>query len=423
MPFHCVHGGIPCNLAPAHFTVHVVQVRLNFAPGKHSEASGLHWHTRCRISPVAPVFSHKFCELEDKGAALFPAEAGIGDGLAVDAFADLLAAVFDVALDHEAFHDAGDVGRVAAAGHDVFGDADLLHVFLAGVVVIAVDDDGGIGKGTFSIKVENFLQVLVVVVRHAGAEVVHIAAEDGVGERISCGVDFPSVEEEVLLILCGFDGVHHDGEVAGGRVLHADGDTGAAGDHAVQLVLDGTRADRAVGEEVGEVAVVFRVEDLFGAGEAGLFDDVDVHTADGFDAFHHVFIAFGVWLVEHAFVSFADGSRLIRVDSGYDEELVLHFICDFRKARAVVEDGRLIVCRAGTDDEEKSVVFAGHDVLDDLVSFCFHLSVWCAQRDLLLHFNRFRQFADESHLFFHRFDSFKWKSGSGFRVSPGRAGP
>ena len=33
--FVSIRGGIPCNLAPAHFTVHVVQVRLNFALGKH----------------------------------------------------------------------------------------------------------------------------------------------------------------------------------------------------------------------------------------------------------------------------------------------------------------------------------------------------------------------------------------------------
>ena len=374
-----------------------------------------------RARSAEPVSSHKFRELENESAALFPAEAGVGDGLAVDAFADLLTAIFDVALDHEAFHDAGDVRGVAAAGHDVFGDADLLHVFLAGVVMVAVDNDGGIGEGTFSIKIEDFLQVLVVVVRHAGAEVVHVAAENGMGERISCGVDFPAVEEEVLLILCGFDGVHHDGEVAGGRVLHADRDTCAAGDHAVELVLDGTRADRAVGEKIREVAVVFRIEDLFGAGEAGLFDDVDVHASDGFDAFHHVFIAFGIRLVEHAFIAFADGSRLIRVDSGHNEELVFHLVSDFRKTRAVVEDGGLIVCRAGADDEKKSVVFPCHDVLDDLVSFCFQLSVWCAQQDLLLHFDRFRQFPDEFHLFFHRVGSFGWKSGSGFRVSPGRA--
>ena len=37
--FVSIHGGIPCNLAPAHFTVHVVQVRLNFALGFVREAN------------------------------------------------------------------------------------------------------------------------------------------------------------------------------------------------------------------------------------------------------------------------------------------------------------------------------------------------------------------------------------------------
>ena len=37
--FVSIHGGIPCNLATAHFTVHVVQVRLNFALGFAREAN------------------------------------------------------------------------------------------------------------------------------------------------------------------------------------------------------------------------------------------------------------------------------------------------------------------------------------------------------------------------------------------------
>ena len=37
--FVSIHGGIPCNLAPAHFTVHVVQVRLSFALGFAVEAN------------------------------------------------------------------------------------------------------------------------------------------------------------------------------------------------------------------------------------------------------------------------------------------------------------------------------------------------------------------------------------------------
>ena len=39
--FISIHGESPCNLAPAHFTVHVVQVRLNFALGFAHEANPL----------------------------------------------------------------------------------------------------------------------------------------------------------------------------------------------------------------------------------------------------------------------------------------------------------------------------------------------------------------------------------------------
>lgn len=37
--FVSIHGGVPCNLAPAYFTVHVVQIRLNFALGFVVEAN------------------------------------------------------------------------------------------------------------------------------------------------------------------------------------------------------------------------------------------------------------------------------------------------------------------------------------------------------------------------------------------------
>ena len=49
--------GIPCNLAPAHFTVHVVQVRLNFALGFVVEANPLF---ETGFSPGCPFFSFDF---------------------------------------------------------------------------------------------------------------------------------------------------------------------------------------------------------------------------------------------------------------------------------------------------------------------------------------------------------------------------
>ena len=55
--FISIHGGIPCNLAPAHFTVHVVQVRLNFALGFVVEANPLF---ETGFSPGCPFFSFDF---------------------------------------------------------------------------------------------------------------------------------------------------------------------------------------------------------------------------------------------------------------------------------------------------------------------------------------------------------------------------
>ena len=45
--------------------------------------------------------SDSVCEVEDHSFGLCPTEAGVGDGLAVNAAADRLCAVLDVALYHE----------------------------------------------------------------------------------------------------------------------------------------------------------------------------------------------------------------------------------------------------------------------------------------------------------------------------------
>ena len=76
--------------------------------------------------------------------ALFPAEASVGNALAVGALADLLVAVLDVALDHHALDERVDVIRVALGVQDLLRDADLLQILLAGVGVVAVDNAGGV---------------------------------------------------------------------------------------------------------------------------------------------------------------------------------------------------------------------------------------------------------------------------------------
>ena len=53
------------------------------------------------------------CDFEDEAFGLFPAEAGVGYRLAVDAAVGLLVAVLDIGFYHQALEDAEDIAREA----------------------------------------------------------------------------------------------------------------------------------------------------------------------------------------------------------------------------------------------------------------------------------------------------------------------
>ena len=278
-----------------------------------------------RAPGAFPVLLEEIRQLIDQPFALLPAEAGVRDRAAVDAVADFLAAVFQITFDHQAFHQSADILRDVHAVEDVFGDPDLFEVLLAGVGVVAVDDHGRVAEISLFVGVQQVLQILVVVVRMAAAEAVDVAAENRVGVRVACSLDFPSPVDEFLAALGRDHRVHHHGDVSAGGVLHAGRDADPAGHHAMGLILHRAGADGDVAQEVREVAVVFRVEHLFRAGEAGLADHGGMHFPDRDDAGEHVFAFLGIRLVKHAFVAGAFRPGFVGVDAGDDEDPVADF--------------------------------------------------------------------------------------------------
>lgn len=82
-----------------------------------------------------------FSKLVNKSVGLVPAYAGIGDRLAVAVLGILLVAVLDVALDHKTLNEILDTLRCIAAVEHILTDTYLLNEFLAGVRVVAVNDD------------------------------------------------------------------------------------------------------------------------------------------------------------------------------------------------------------------------------------------------------------------------------------------
>ena len=78
------------------------------------------------------------CNLEEKTFGLLPAKTGIGDGFSINMIMDLLAAIFDVALDHQSFHHLMDVVVITAAVKDFLGNTDLFQILLVGVRMVGI---------------------------------------------------------------------------------------------------------------------------------------------------------------------------------------------------------------------------------------------------------------------------------------------
>ena len=89
--------------------------------------------------------------VENQAIGLFPAQAGVGDGLAVNALPYLLAAVLDVAFHHEPLYHPGDVLGVPHAGKDVLADANLLQGLLVGVGVVGVHNQPHVFQLLFAV--------------------------------------------------------------------------------------------------------------------------------------------------------------------------------------------------------------------------------------------------------------------------------
>lgn len=55
--------------------------------------------------------------------------------------------------------------------------------------------------------------------------------------------------------------------------------------------------------------------------------------------------------MDHPFIAFAGGSRLVGVDSGNDDAFVLDFFLDRDKPCEVIHNGDFVVCGARADDD------------------------------------------------------------------------
>ena len=77
---------------------------------------------------------------------------------------DALAAVFNVAFDHQSLDQFMDIVAVTAAVQDFFGDPDLFQILLVGVGMVHIHDTGRILEGSLGIELTEKTKVLIMII-------------------------------------------------------------------------------------------------------------------------------------------------------------------------------------------------------------------------------------------------------------------
>ncbi len=137
------------------------------------------------------------------------------------------------------------------------------------------------------------------------------------------------------------------------------------------LVFHGTGADCHVGEQVSQIPPVFRIEHLVRRGQAGLFDVSDMQFPNGDQAFQQIRRGLRIGLMHHAFIALSGRTRLVGIDSGDDDTFVPDLLLKRNQTVQIIHNGRFVVCRTGTDNDQKTVIGPRDHVSDLPVSLFF----------------------------------------------------
>ena len=100
------------------------------------------------------------------------------------------------------------------------------------------------------------------------------------GVRIAGGGYIPAAEEKIVAVLSGDDGVEHYRKVSAGGVLHACRHMDTAADKTVLLIFNRAGTDSHVGNDIGQLPVIFGVKHFIGNRHFKSFKSVHVHFTD-----------------------------------------------------------------------------------------------------------------------------------------------
>ena len=304
---------------------------------------------------------------------LIPSKTRVGNGFSVNmgSASDFLIARLQIAFDHNTFYETFDILVASSCVQNVFDDTDLLLVFLSGVGMVGVDDGSRVYEMCFVVFLQQKLDIFVVIVRYGISVFVGRTAENGVCQRVSACLYFPGTVNKGVGALCGDDGVNHNRKITACRVFHAGRNIDAGNSQTVLLVFYGTCADCNVGENIGQITPVGRIQHLVCRSQIGFFYYAHMHFTHGDQAVQQVRLSFRVRLMNDTFVAFTCGTRFVGIDTWDDDQFVGYFVGNLCQTVIVLQNSVFVVCGARSYDNKKFIGIPGKDFCDFSVTLFF----------------------------------------------------
>src|SRR6266540_1241267 len=337
-----------------------------------------------------PALAHGLGEILEQRYAVLPADAGVGDALAVYerlSRHQVLASRLEVRFDHDA-EDA------LLARRDLTRDF-ARHVYLALIHLLAVRMAAIDHQALLEPRRGQFLRRRVdaprVVIR------VLAAAQDDVAVLVTIGRDDRRVPllgdgEEMVRHARSFQRVHRDAHVSVGAVLESDRAGQARGELAMDLRFRGARADRTPAHQVRVVLRRDHVEKFVACRKPQLVDFQE-EPARQVQPLVDLKAAVEVRIVDQPLPAHG-GAGLFEIDAHDDDQVPLEFFFHFDKLARVLQARLGIVHGTRADDHEHPVVRTVKDAMNRLTRVIGQLLGLFRARELVQQLHRRRELFD-----------------------------
>ena len=225
-------------------------------------------------------------------------------------------------------------------------------------------------------------QIFIVVVRNSLSVLVYTTSENCVCQIISWSFHIISSVDEVVRMLCSSDRIQHNREITAGRILHTDRNIHATGSETMLLVLHRTCTYSFIGENIIQIAAVFRIKHLICRRESCLLHNSHVHLADSNNSGKKVRSLIRVWLMKHSFVTVTCGTGLICINSRDDHQFVRDFICHCFQFAYIFADCIFVISGTRSYKDDKFIWFTGEDTAYFFIALFFYFFEFLAERVL-----------------------------------------